>query len=219
MLGNTRNRAQKASFSAGRVFFDILSTRLANTCGRQSGFSFHRFVRSLNLLISNHIYRALNPNPFAYNQYIMKSILVLFYPLLATVVASEHALEQPAEDAILGSETVHGCYASLGDLQLNGTYAFNSLGSCASTCNSLRAYVAAVQGESCYCGSSYPAANTLVDDSQCTEPCPGYAANACGGTGVFTVINTGLKTSVTDSDGDSTGSDVTSPLLPPAVVT
>lgn len=135
----------------------------------------------------------------------MKSILILL-PIAATVVAT--ALEQSAEDPILGVSTIHGCYSSVGELQLNGTNEFNSQGLCAANCEDTGAYVAAAQGDACYCGNKYPPASTLVDDSQCDEPCPGFGMDACGGSKAFTIINTGVMSKVDDSTDDSSGSEV-----------
>lgn len=136
----------------------------------------------------------------------MKFLLILLP--IAAVASKLEGLEPAAEDPVLGTETVHGCYSAVGSLQLNGTNTFNSRGLCAANCQQAGAYVAAVQGEQCYCGNEYPAASTLVDDSQCDDPCPGYAMNACGGTKAFTIINTGVEIDVQDSTDDSTNTDV-----------
>jgi cell wall integrity and stress response component len=135
----------------------------------------------------------------------MKAILILL-PMAATAVATQ--LEQSAEDPVIGETTIHGCYSSVGKLQLNESYTFNTQSSCAEVCGGTGAYVAATQGESCYCGSEYPPVSTLVDDSQCDEPCPGYAMDACGGTKTFTVLNTGIKVTVDSSTDDSSSSEV-----------
>ena len=136
----------------------------------------------------------------------MKSALTILI-IVASVVAS--TLEQPAQDPKLGANTVHGCYSSVGELQLNGKLVFNTMAQCAATCSGLGASVAASQEDSCYCGNSYPPANTLVDDSQCNEACPGYSLQACGGTAAFTVYNTGIELNVANSPGDGSSSKVT----------
>ncbi|KAI0137475.1 hypothetical protein BJ170DRAFT_62629 [Xylariales sp. AK1849] len=135
----------------------------------------------------------------------MMKFLLILLPIAATIVATK--LEQSAEDSALGTYTVHGCYSSVGELQLNGTNEFNSQGLCAADCGGVGAYVAATQATSCYCGYEYPPASTLVDDSKCNDPCPGFASDACGGTEAFTVINTGLKLQVENSTDDSSGSE------------
>ncbi|KAH6648958.1 hypothetical protein BKA67DRAFT_661894 [Truncatella angustata] len=134
----------------------------------------------------------------------MKSFLILL-PIAATVLA-RGSLETSAEDPVIGTDTVHGCYSSVGELKLNKTNEFNARGLCASLCRDADANVAATQGSKCYCGQKYPAASTLVDDSQCDEPCPGYSAEACGGTKFFTIINTGLSLAVDNSTDDSSSS-------------
>ena len=132
--------------------------------------------------------------------------LPIILPIAATVVAT--SLEQPAEDPQLGLSTVHGCYASVGELQLGGTNTFNTQNSCAKSCQDAGAFVAATQRSSCYCGDKYPPASALVNDSQCDYACPGYSLEACGGPSAFTVINTGIKVEVENSSGDSTSSEV-----------
>ncbi|KAK6081664.1 wsc domain containing protein [Seiridium cupressi] len=134
----------------------------------------------------------------------MKFTLILL-PIVATAAAGSQ-LKQTSEDPVLGTDTIYGCYSSVGELQLNGGNVFNSQGSCATTCRAAGAYVAATQESSCYCGDTYPAASTLVDDSQCDVPCPGYADSACGGTDAFTIINTGVKVEVGNSIGNSSSS-------------
>ena len=132
-------------------------------------------------------------------------LLLIILPIAATAVAT--SLEQPPANPQLGASTVHGCYASVGELQLSGTNTFNSQSSCAASCQGAGAFVAATKGKSCYCGDKYPPASTLVDDSQCDQACPGYDRDACGGSSAFTVINTGIKVEV--EAGDSTSSEVT----------
>jgi cell wall integrity and stress response component len=135
----------------------------------------------------------------------MKFLLV-FISAAATVAASH--LKLLVEYPILGVDTVFGCYSSIGELQQNGTSTFNSQGSCTTACEAIGAYVAASQVNSCYCGDKYPPASTRVDSSQCDEPCPGFAREACGGSEAFTVYNTGLKLTVENSTDDSSSSKV-----------
>lgn len=130
----------------------------------------------------------------------MKYILCLL-PLAATAFAKSSAVtETQAEDPVLGTETVHGCYASVGSLTSNGTNEFNTEGSCATACRGGGFAVAASQAEDCYCGAEYPAENTMVDDAECNEPCPGYPNESCGGIDAYTVYNTGLVLHVASSD-------------------
>lgn len=130
----------------------------------------------------------------------MKYILCLL-PLAATAFAKSSAVtEAQAEDPVLGTETVHGCYSSVGSLTLNRTNEFNTEGSCATACRGGGFAVAASQAMDCYCGAEYPAENTLVDDAECNEPCPGYPNESCGGIDAYTVYNTGLVLHVASSD-------------------
>jgi cell wall integrity and stress response component len=119
--------------------------------------------------------------------------------------------EVAASDPITGTDTVHGCYSDLGNLVFNQTYLYNSQGACAGFCRDMGKYVGASQAKDCYCGDKYPAKNTLVDDSECTEPCPGFGSQACGGVDTWTVYNTGVRVSVADeANTTSTSSTATS---------
>jgi cell wall integrity and stress response component len=116
--------------------------------------------------------------------------------ILASSVFASTTLEVAATDPVLGTDTVHGCYSSIGELTLNSTNSYNSQGSCNLACRSLGKKVGATQASDCYCGDKYPAANTLVDDTDCSEPCPGYDTQACGGLDTYTVYNTGEQVDV-----------------------
>ncbi|ETS75729.1 hypothetical protein PFICI_12673 [Pestalotiopsis fici W106-1] len=135
----------------------------------------------------------------------MKSIFCLL-PLAVAVLASSGAEETAAEDPIKGTDTVHGCYSSVGELTFNSTNAFNGQGLCSTYCRGGGFAVAASQSSDCYCGDKYPPESTLVDDSECNEPCPGFSVDACGGADTYTVYNTGEKVNVDSSSDDSTSS-------------
>lgn len=94
-------------------------------------------------------------------------------------LANAKNLQSPATDPIPGTDTVHGCYKSLGTLKHQQTIQFNSQGACAGLCRDNGSLVAASNTEECYCGDQYPNKSDLVDDSQCTEPCPGFGSQAC----------------------------------------
>ncbi|KAI6774190.1 hypothetical protein HG531_001039 [Fusarium graminearum] len=56
--------------------------------------------------------------------------------------------------------------------------------------------VAAVRQNSCICAESYPERSRRRPDSLCKSSCPGNPYEDCGGTQVWTVVNTGLDTRV-----------------------
>ncbi|KAI0123764.1 hypothetical protein BJ170DRAFT_598964 [Xylariales sp. AK1849] len=128
------------------------------------------------------------------------------------VSATDAAEEQPVTSPVLGTDTVHGCYSSIGNLVFNQTDNFNTQGACAGYCRDMGKTVGASQSEDCYCGDKYPALNTLVADSECGEPCPGFGDQACGGLDTYTVYNTGVKVQVANEANvtDSTSSTSTS---------
>ncbi|EPE05149.1 wsc domain containing protein [Ophiostoma piceae UAMH 11346] len=148
----------------------------------------------------------------------MKSLTVLRLAAAAGLAATASAagtatmgVEQPSSAPIYKQPVVQGCFSSAGDLVFNSSQTFNSRGECGQTiCQAMGAYVAASSaGDKCYCGNTYPANSTLVDDSKCNSPCTGYGQDACGGDGFYTVYNTGLKLSgiaYADDDGSSSSS-------------
>jgi cell wall integrity and stress response component len=140
------------------------------------------------------------------------------------VHAASTATEVAAEDPVSGTDTVHGCYSNIDNLVFNQTYEFNSQGACAGFCRDMGKYVGATQAKDCYCGDEYPALNTLASDDECTEPCPGYGTQACGGIDTWTVYNTGVRVSVANAanitDTSSTASSAsTAAATSQAVVT
>ncbi|KAI0009637.1 hypothetical protein F4779DRAFT_617405 [Xylariaceae sp. FL0662B] len=120
--------------------------------------------------------------------------------ILALASISSATKEKAPEDPVLGTDTVHGCYKSKGELKLQMSVDFNSQGKCAETCRDKKYTVGATNARDCYCGNKYPNKSTLTDDSECTEPCPGFGDEACGGLDTYTVYNTGVKVSVGESD-------------------
>ncbi|KAI1082426.1 hypothetical protein F5B20DRAFT_502668 [Whalleya microplaca] len=120
--------------------------------------------------------------------------------ILAFASISSATKEKAASDPVLGTDTVHGCYKSKGELTLQISADFNSQGKCAETCRAKQFTVGATNARDCYCGMKYPNKQTMTDDSECTEPCPGFGDDACGGLDTYTVYNTGVKVSVGESD-------------------
>lgn len=143
--------------------------------------------------------------------------------LAAARLVAADAAETPAQDPVLGTDTVHGCYSSYGSMVFNSSSTFNTQGLCTEACRNLNKNTAATQSKECYCGDKYPAKNLLVDDSECTEPCPGYDTQVCGGADTWTVYNTGVRVSVSDeanaTDTSSTSSSSSSTTTAAAVVT
>lgn len=106
-----------------------------------------------------------------------------------------------------------GCYKSKGELVQQSEITegdFNSRGKCNELCRSKNKNVSATSLDSCYCGDKYPPKADLVDDDQCTEPCPGINTEACGGLDTFSVYNSGVRVSVADSDSASSSSSASS---------
>ncbi|CAK7210338.1 hypothetical protein SBRCBS47491_000744 [Sporothrix bragantina] len=113
----------------------------------------------------------------------------------AAATTTKMGVEQPSSTPIYMQPVVQGCFSSSGDLVFNSTQAFNSRGECGQTiCQAMgKAVGASTEGSKCYCGDSYPPNSTLVDDKYCNAPCTGFGQDACGGTGYWTVYNTGLE--------------------------
>ncbi|KAI1429020.1 hypothetical protein F5Y12DRAFT_710570 [Xylaria sp. FL1777] len=126
-----------------------------------------------------------------------------------TIADGKKGVEVPAQQAVQGTDTVAGCYSSLGDMTLDSTDNYNTQGSCAGICRDKQKPVGATYLKACYCGTKLPNSKTLLDDSKCNEPCPGYDPQACGGLGAYTVYNTGVQVNVAEADLDSTSSSTT----------
>jgi cell wall integrity and stress response component len=141
--------------------------------------------------------------------------------LALTNVVRATTTEVAAEDPVKGTDTVHGCYGNVDNLTLNSTNEFNTQGLCSTACRGMSKAVGAAYSSDCYCGDEYPPLNTLLDDSECTEPCPGYDTQACGGINAWTVYNTGEKVSVASADNitESSSSSSASSTTSQAVMT
>ncbi|KAI1413404.1 hypothetical protein F5Y13DRAFT_29471 [Hypoxylon sp. FL1857] len=116
--------------------------------------------------------------------------------VLALASVSTATKEKAPQSPIVGTDTVHGCYKSVGTMKKLNTDNFNSQGACAGFCRKNNYVVGASNSVDCWCGDEYPNKADLVDDDQCTEPCPGFGDDACGGLDTYTVYNTGKRVSV-----------------------
>ncbi|KAI1770213.1 hypothetical protein F4818DRAFT_433820 [Hypoxylon cercidicola] len=128
----------------------------------------------------------------------------------ASVSLAQQATEKPPESPIAGTDTVHGCYKSVGTMTSQGRIDFNTQGKCAELCRNKKAVAAASNSFDCYCGDAYPNKADLVDDDQCTEPCPGFGTEACGGLDTYTVYNTGLRVTVGEAPEAGSSSSTSS---------
>ncbi|RYP42185.1 hypothetical protein DL767_000349 [Monosporascus sp. MG133] len=139
-------------------------------------------------------------------QYIVAAVLA------GASLASADNLQPAPQSPIRGTETVRGCFSSLGELELAyGDDIFNSKGLCNTKCRELNKYVAATSLDSCYCGDKYPPSSAKVADNKCTEPCPGFDTEACGGLNTFSVYNTGVRVTVDESEDVQTTSKSNAP--------
>lgn len=129
----------------------------------------------------------------------------------ATTTAAN--IEEPSAAPTLGAQVVQGCFSSWGNLIFNSTPSFNSKSACAvDICYAGGFKVAATTGgNQCYCGDEYPPKDSIVDDSKCDVPCPGYGVQACGGIDFYTVYNTGIMLSVSYSPENDTTSGSATP--------
>ncbi|KAI1112909.1 hypothetical protein F5Y14DRAFT_240918 [Nemania sp. NC0429] len=129
---------------------------------------------------------------------------------LASFADAKKGTEKPAEQAVTGTDTVAGCYSSLGDMKLDSFSEYNAQGYCGPNCRDKQMPVGATYLKACYCGHKLPNKKTLLADSKCNEPCPGYDIEACGGLGAYTVYNTGVQVNVAEADLDTTSSSTSS---------
>ncbi|KAI1293125.1 hypothetical protein F5Y03DRAFT_334774 [Xylaria venustula] len=130
--------------------------------------------------------------------------------LASFMVDAKKGVEVAAQQAVQGTDTVAGCYSSLGDMTLDSTNEYNAQGYCAPNCRKKNKPVGATYLKDCYCGTKLPSKDDLLDDSKCNEPCPGYDPQACGGLGAYTVYNTGVQVNVAVADDTTSSSTTTS---------
>ncbi len=105
--------------------------------------------------------------------YTMKSVASLALAAATLFIAGSNA-----QDDNLPSQ---GCFSSTVGLTVaNTTDIYTSKGSCSHTCIGLNKPVFGLTNSTwCYCGSDLPPADSKVDNSSCTTPCPGFPANIC----------------------------------------
>ncbi|KAL2016796.1 hypothetical protein VTK56DRAFT_2965 [Thermocarpiscus australiensis] len=131
-------------------------------------------------------------------------------------------VEQPKQLPSLNTPTVQGCFKSSGDLKLNQTITWNSIGKCATEVCLAGGYPVGgtMGGNQCWCGNTYPPKKDEVDDKFCNVGCTGFGEQACGGIDYWTIYNTGLTLSVKyldDDEGKTSSSTQTQ--APSSVVT
>lgn len=142
-------------------------------------------------------------------------------PAFAATTTAASNLEEPSAAPTLGAQIVQGCFSSWGNLVFNSTPSFNTKSACAfDLCHAGGFEVAATSGgNQCYCGNEYPPKESVVDDSKCDVPCPGYGVEACGGIDFYTVYNTGITLGVKYTpDNDTTSSATPSVVASSTVV-
>lgn len=104
---------------------------------------------------------------------------VALLALASFTSAQKKGVEVPAEQAVIGSDTVAGCFSSLGDMEFDSSDNYNAQGYCAPNCRDKGLPVGATYLKRCYCGHKLPNKKSLLDDSKCNEPCPGFDLQAC----------------------------------------
>ncbi|KAI1470109.1 uncharacterized protein F4812DRAFT_457503 [Daldinia caldariorum] len=83
-----------------------------------------------------------------------------------------------------------GCFGSPTHLKFNRESIYQSIGFCASWCESREYAVMAVTNRTaCLCGYHIPPVELEKPDSFCDLPCPGYPRDTCGGRGYFSVFH------------------------------
>lgn len=101
-----------------------------------------------------------------------------------------------------------GCFGNVDTSVSQGYGQYETQSLCASTCGSNYPYVAIKNGGYCYCLSSLPSGNSILN-SQCNVPCNGFGSVMCGGQDVYSVFP-GLGNSASGSSQSSGVSSTTS---------
>jgi cell wall integrity and stress response component len=131
----------------------------------------------------------------------------------AAQVSGRRQLQTPAQSPVLNQMTSQGCFSTLpSDAESHGSGSFLASGECWNSCTKENKNVAITSGSTCYCSDNYPAKSSLLDDSSCDWPCPGYAMEACGGLDpkAYSVFNTGLELAPEYDDGEADDGDASS---------
>ncbi|OHE90918.1 transmembrane alpha-helix domain-containing protein [Colletotrichum orchidophilum] len=122
----------------------------------------------------------------------------------AQTTTTTSGFQKPSEAARPGAITNHGCYNATSTTWQKYPVENISTGSCTLECQkNQKKNVAAINGEDCYCGDSYPPKVDVVDDKKCNFPCPYYPEEACGGVDdlmYYSVFNTGIRLVVPDEE-------------------
>ncbi|KAH7128892.1 hypothetical protein EDB81DRAFT_808469 [Dactylonectria macrodidyma] len=131
------------------------------------------------------------------------STLLLWVTLAAA--RSREPSQPPASVAIPGLVTSQGCYGSLPAVALGEPMVYLSIGSCSNRCMQRYKSVTILHLDICFCADTYPPRHSLLDDSKCNVPCPGYPFDACGGRkpDAYSVFNTGLNPDVEHDNDDN----------------
>ena len=139
--------------------------------------------------------------------------LLTFLAMGAAQVSGRSQIQEPAKSPLMNQMTPQGCFSALpSDADSHGSGPFMANGACGDSCTKENKLVAITFGSTCYCSDKYPAKSSLVDDSSCDEPCPGYAMEACGGMNPksYSVFNTGLDLVPKYDDDKDDGGDASS---------
>ncbi|KAI1061007.1 hypothetical protein LB507_010194 [Fusarium sp. FIESC RH6] len=139
--------------------------------------------------------------------------LLTFLAMGAAQVSGRSQVQEPAKSPLMNQMTPQGCFSALpSDADSHGSGPFMANGACGDSCTKENKLVAITFGSTCYCSDKYPAKSSLVDDSSCDEPCPGYAMEACGGMDPksYSVFNTGLDLAPEYDDGEDDDGDAAS---------
>ncbi|KAF6822378.1 WSC domain containing protein [Colletotrichum plurivorum] len=129
------------------------------------------------------------------------AFVAAFVGAAAAQSATTTQLQRPSEAPTTNALKSQGCFNASSTSWKKYSVPALSVGKCGDYCtDTIGSYVAALNGEDCYCGSEYPPRAALVKDSFCSFPCPNYGLEACGGIDpimFYSVYNTGKKLVVT----------------------
>lgn len=142
------------------------------------------------------------------------SVAAAATPQTTPTTTGEKGKQSPSAFPILGSAMSQGCFSSAGKLEKIKQPEFMAMGSCTKDCIKMNMTVSGISGNDCYCGNSYPAVNTLVDDAKCNYPCPFYPIEACGGISggkFFGIFNNGITLEVQNVDSPASSTPTNGP--------
>ncbi|KAE8371395.1 hypothetical protein BDV26DRAFT_276192 [Aspergillus bertholletiae] len=98
-----------------------------------------------------------------------------------------------------------GCYSDITGFVNQGSFTYQSPGTCAKLCEGSDAeYIALQKGNNCWCGTSAPEKKSRVSDDKCNAKCAGWPESMCGSDDSWSVYQLSGSSKETETASTST---------------